>query len=124
MKLKIVCAISNAVLAAICITVLILTVFDNLFELIVALYLFGISTAAMIGWLMHDWYEFIPNEKWMLEPYLASTIVSILSGVTTGILYMALIAIKHGAVSVTETLFAGIFGGLLAAASVLPITVI
>jgi hypothetical protein len=120
--LKIKSALANALLSVFCITALVFTVFEYLDKALVVLYIFGVLTALLFGWLLSGWYRSIPNEKWLFEPYVASVVISFPSAISTGLLYMSLIALESGRIPLSEVISAGIIGGLFAAVFVMPIT--
>jgi hypothetical protein len=121
--LKIKSALANAMLSVLCITALIFTVFEYLDKALVVLYILGFLTALLFGWLFSGWYKSIPNEKWLFEPYVASVVICFPSAISTGLLYMSLMAMDSGRIPLSEIISAGIIGGIFAAVFVLPITI-
>ena len=123
-ELRIKSAIANSVLAVVCITTLSFTVLEYLDKALISLYAFGVLTSLIFGWLLSGWYITIPNERWLIEPYIASTVISFPAAISTGLLYMALMAIESGRIPLSEMIPAGIIGGVFSAVFVLPITLV
>jgi len=115
-------ALSNALLSVVCITALVVTVFEYLDKALAVLYFLAVLNALLFGWLLSGWYKSIPNEKWLFEPYIASAVISFPSAISTGLLYMSLMALESGRIPLSEVISAGTIGGLFAAVFVLPIT--
>ena len=84
----------------------------------------GAVSTIIFAWIFSDWYKNIPNEKLLIEPYIASAVISFPSAICTGLIYMSFMALDSNALTLSEVVFAGVLGGLLAATYSLPISLV
>jgi len=124
LELKVKSALLNVLVAALSIVVLVFFVLGGLKELVLFLLFWGTISTFLFGWLLSGWYIQIPNEKWLIEPYLATTVISVPSAICTGLIYMSYIALDSHELAWSEVAFSGVFGGMVAVVYSLPISLI
>ena len=95
-------------------------------ELII-LWCASVLCACCFGWVLGSWYVPIKGERWHFEPYLVTPIVSLLSAVSAGLIYMLATEFSSSAQNMfnSGSVFSGgIFLGLYAFVLTSPVTVV
>lgn len=95
-------------------------------ELII-LWCASVLCACYFGWVLGSWYVPIKGERWYFEPYLVTPIVSFLSAVSAGLIFMLATEISSSAqnmFNLGSVFGGGLFLGLYAFVLTLPVTAV
>ena len=126
-NIKVCSSIFHGALAGIVVlALLVLISYGYTLELLI---LWGASVVcgAYFGWVLGSWYIPIKGERWFFEPYIVTPIISLLSAVASGLLFMFVTEASSSAqnmFNLGSVFGGGIFIGIYAFILTLPITVI
>jgi hypothetical protein len=87
----------------------------------------AVICACYFGWVLGSWYVPIKDERWFFEPYVVTPIISLLSAVVSGLLFISLTEVTASAqnmFNLGSVLGGGILIGLYAFVFTLPVTAI
>lgn len=76
------------------------------------------------GWLFGSWYVPIKNTRWFFEPYIVTPLISLLSAVVSGLVFVLADEIDSRVFDLVNVIGTGFFIGIYAFLITLPITMI
>ncbi len=122
--IKVFSSLIHGLLAAVVVPCLILLVLNKFESNFILLWGLSIAAAGFWGWKFGSWYIPMEGERLFFEPYVATPIITLVSALCSGPLFMFVIELSSSSshFSLGSVLGGGLFIGIYAFILTLPIT--
>lgn len=124
-NVKVFSSIFHGVLAGVVVLALLAMISYQYTHELLILWCASVVCGCYFGWLLGSWYVPIEGERWHFEPYVVTPIVSLLSALVAGFLFVLATEVNASAQNIfnlSSVFVSAIFIGLYAFVITLPVT--
>lgn len=123
-RLRFKSAILNSLIAAVAVLSFFSFMGDGQALIMLLLIAVASISAFFFGWLFAGWYEVMPGERFLYEPYVVTTVISFPSAMVSGVAYALYMSSELSWFYASDVISTGVIGGFIAAIYVLPVSLI